>query len=164
MLRKYIPDPSHVLDYSQLELDDRLTVEEQPVNILDREERVLRSRSIPFVKVAWSHHPSEDVMWECEDQMRELYPHLFGEHSAFQSSVHSLVCSEFRGRNFSLVVDGCDTLVFQCENLRITSGFVKVFSASAMTKDEFRSSPVTFLGFSALVAAYVGLPSMRRTY
>ena len=28
MLRKYIPDPSHVLDYSQLELDDCLTVEE----------------------------------------------------------------------------------------------------------------------------------------
>ena len=25
MLRKYIPDPSHVLDYSQLELDDRLS-------------------------------------------------------------------------------------------------------------------------------------------
>ena len=28
ILRKYIPDPSHMLDYSQLELDDRLTVEE----------------------------------------------------------------------------------------------------------------------------------------
>ena len=83
MLRKYISDPSHVLDYSQLELDDRLTVEEQLVRILDHEERVLRSRSIPFVKVVWSHHLSEDATWERKDWMRELYPHLFGEHLAF---------------------------------------------------------------------------------
>ena len=79
MLRKYIPDPSHVLDYSKLELDDCLTFEEQSMHILDHEERVLRSRSISFVKVAWSHHPSEDAMSEREGQMRELYPHLFGE-------------------------------------------------------------------------------------
>ena len=48
MLRKYIPNPSHVLDYSQLELDDRLTVEEQPMCILDCERgfsRVVASRS-----------------------------------------------------------------------------------------------------------------------
>ena len=51
MLRKYIIDPSHVLDYTGLQLDDRLTVEEYHVRLLDREERVLRSRTIPFVKV-----------------------------------------------------------------------------------------------------------------
>ena len=66
-----------------------MTIEEQPVRILDREERVLQSHSIPFVKVAWSHRPREDATWEREDRMRELYPHLFGEHSAFQSLVHS---------------------------------------------------------------------------
>ena len=59
------------------------------MRILDREERVLRSRSIPFVKVAWGHHPSEDATLEREDRMRELYPHFFGEHSDFQSPVHS---------------------------------------------------------------------------
>ena len=79
MLRKYISDPSRVLDHSQLDLDDHLIVEEQPVHILDCKERVPQSRSIPFVKVMWSHPLSEDVMWECEDWMRELYPHLFDE-------------------------------------------------------------------------------------
>ena len=49
-----------MLDYLQLELDDRLAIKEQPVRILDREERVLQSRSIPFVKVAWSHHSDEE--------------------------------------------------------------------------------------------------------
>ena len=38
MLRKYIIDPSHVLDYTGLQLDDRLTLEEYPVRLLDREE------------------------------------------------------------------------------------------------------------------------------
>ena len=79
MLKKYIIDPSHVLDYSGLYVDDHLILEEHPVRILDREERVLQSRSIPFVKITWSHHLNEDVTWECEDRMRELYPHLFGE-------------------------------------------------------------------------------------
>ena len=42
-------------------------------------------------------------------------------------------------------------------------GSVEVFSASGMTKDEFRSSPVPFLGFLALAATCVGFPSVRRT-
>ena len=35
MLKKYIIDPSHVLDYSGLQLDDNLTLEEHPMRILD---------------------------------------------------------------------------------------------------------------------------------
>ena len=62
MLRKYIIDSSHMLDYSGLQLDDRLTLEEYPVRILDREERVLRSCSIPFLKIVWSHHSDEDAL------------------------------------------------------------------------------------------------------
>ena len=36
MLRKYIPDPSHVVDYEPLKLRDDLTYEEQPVKIWTR--------------------------------------------------------------------------------------------------------------------------------
>ena len=38
MLRKYIIDPSHALDYSGLQFDDRLTLEEYLMRLLDREE------------------------------------------------------------------------------------------------------------------------------
>ena len=41
MLRKYIIDPSHMLDYSSVQLDDHLTLEEYLVPILDQEARVL---------------------------------------------------------------------------------------------------------------------------
>ncbi|CAL2228611.1 unnamed protein product [Prunus armeniaca] len=38
MLRKYMPDPSHVLEHQPMELSEDLTYEEQPVQILDRKE------------------------------------------------------------------------------------------------------------------------------
>ena len=36
MLKKYIPDPSHVLDHEPLEIHEDLTYEEKPVQILAR--------------------------------------------------------------------------------------------------------------------------------
>ncbi|KAI5316201.1 hypothetical protein L3X38_045377 [Prunus dulcis] len=76
MLRKYIPDPSHVLEEQPIELQEDLTYVEQPVQILDRKMQVLCSREIPLVKVLWRSHTVEEATWESEDQMREQYPHL----------------------------------------------------------------------------------------
>ncbi|CAL9017708.1 unnamed protein product [Prunus brigantina] len=50
MLRKYIPDPSHVLEEQPIELAENLTYVEQPVQILDWKTQVLRTREIPLVK------------------------------------------------------------------------------------------------------------------
>ncbi|KAI5338648.1 hypothetical protein L3X38_017919 [Prunus dulcis] len=77
MLRKYISDPSHVLEEQPIELQEDLTYVEQPVQILDRKMQVLRSREIPLVKVLWRSHTVEEATWEPEDQMREQYPYLF---------------------------------------------------------------------------------------
>ncbi|XP_020426542.1 uncharacterized protein LOC109950819 [Prunus persica] len=77
MLRKYIPDPSHVLEEQPIELQEDLTYVEQPVQILDRKMQVLRSREIPLVKVLCRSHTVEEATWEPEDQMREQYPYLF---------------------------------------------------------------------------------------
>ncbi|KAI5324066.1 hypothetical protein L3X38_033139 [Prunus dulcis] len=77
MLRKYIPDPSHVLEEQPIELQEDLTYVEQPVQILDQKMQVLRSREIPLVKVLWRSHTVEEATWEPEDQMREQYPYLF---------------------------------------------------------------------------------------
>ena len=77
MLRKYIPDPSHVLDTPDIELRDDLSYEEQPVQILGREEKELRNKTISLVKVLWRNHLVEEATWKREDQMRSQYPHLF---------------------------------------------------------------------------------------
>ncbi|KAI5335249.1 hypothetical protein L3X38_025382 [Prunus dulcis] len=51
MLRKYISNPSHILEEQLIELQEDLTYVEQPVQILDWKMQVLRSREIPLVKV-----------------------------------------------------------------------------------------------------------------
>ena len=47
MLRKYIPDPSHVLREQPVQLKENLTYEETLVQIVDRKEQVLRSNVTP---------------------------------------------------------------------------------------------------------------------
>ncbi|PON35669.1 Ribonuclease H-like domain containing protein [Parasponia andersonii] len=51
MLRRYVPNPSHILSYEPLELSQDVSYEEEPVEILDRKEQELRSKKIPLVKV-----------------------------------------------------------------------------------------------------------------
>ena len=41
MLRKYTPDPTHVVDWGQIEVDTHETFEEGPVCILDSRDQVL---------------------------------------------------------------------------------------------------------------------------
>ena len=77
MLHKYIPDPSHVLETPEIELRDDLSYEEQPVQILGREEKEVRNKTISLVKVLWRNHLVEKATWERADQMRSQYPHLF---------------------------------------------------------------------------------------
>ncbi|KAA0051745.1 hypothetical protein IC582_028278 [Cucumis melo] len=87
MLRKYVPDPSHVVDYEPLEIDENLSYTEQPVEVLAREVKTLRNKEIPLVKVLWHNHRVEEATWEREDDMRSRYPDLFEEWN-------------FRGRKF----------------------------------------------------------------
>ena len=51
MLRKYIPDSSHVLETPEIEIRDDLSYEEQPVQILGREEKEICNKTVSLVKV-----------------------------------------------------------------------------------------------------------------
>ena len=77
MLHKYIPDPSHVLRDQPVELNDNLTYNEQPMQIVNRREQILRNKVIPLAKVLWGNHEREAATWESEAQMRRQYPQLF---------------------------------------------------------------------------------------
>ncbi|KAL0534082.1 hypothetical protein IC582_028363 [Cucumis melo] len=77
MLRKYIPDPSHVLQEQPVELKEDLSYVEEPVQILDKKEQVLGNKTIPFIKVLLRHHGVEEATWEPEYQMKKRYPILF---------------------------------------------------------------------------------------
>ncbi|GKV05622.1 hypothetical protein SLEP1_g17609 [Rubroshorea leprosula] len=77
VLRKYESDPSHVINYEPLELKEDLSYTEQPIQILDRKEKVLRNKTVSLVKVLWRHHSENEATWELESQMRGQYPNLF---------------------------------------------------------------------------------------
>ncbi|KAL5563452.1 hypothetical protein UlMin_033199 [Ulmus minor] len=53
MLRKYFPDTSHVLELDAIEIQEDLSYEEKPIQILDRKEKTLWNKEIPLVKVLW---------------------------------------------------------------------------------------------------------------
>ena len=77
ILRKYIADPSHVLQPQAVEFSEDLTYKEFPVAIVDRQIRQLRTKEIPMVKVLWSNHSVENCTWETETMIREAYSYLF---------------------------------------------------------------------------------------
>ncbi|KAE8667313.1 Kinesin-3 [Hibiscus syriacus] len=60
MLRRYRPDQDHIIQVDKIELRPDLSYEEEPVQVLERDERVLRNRRIPMVKVQWSTRVSPE--------------------------------------------------------------------------------------------------------
>ncbi|KAL4028256.1 hypothetical protein IC575_011449 [Cucumis melo] len=61
MLRKYVADPTNVVDFKPLQIYEDLSYEEQPVEILAREVKMLRNRGISLVKVLWRNHGVEEA-------------------------------------------------------------------------------------------------------
>ena len=76
MLKKYITNPTHVIDYRPLEIGESLSYQENPIKILARKVKALRNRNIGFVKVLWRNHQTEEATWEQEEEIKEKYPEL----------------------------------------------------------------------------------------
>ncbi|RVX07100.1 Transposon Ty3-I Gag-Pol polyprotein [Vitis vinifera] len=55
-LRKYIYDPSHVVELEPIQISEDLTYEEVPVQIVDVIDKILRHAVVKLVKVQWSNH------------------------------------------------------------------------------------------------------------
>jgi len=62
--RKYVPDPSHVIQRDDVQVRDNLTVKTLPVRIKGREMKRLRGKEIPLVKVVWEGAAGESLTWE----------------------------------------------------------------------------------------------------
>ena len=60
MLRRYTPDPAHVVDWGDIAVDTDGTFEEGPVCILDSRDKVLRCKTVRLVRVLWRHRGVEE--------------------------------------------------------------------------------------------------------
>ena len=85
MLRKYTPDPTHVVDWGEITVDTNGTFEKGPVHILDSRDQVLRRKTVRLVKVLWQHQEVEEATWEREDTMGATYPFLFEDEGAWSN-------------------------------------------------------------------------------
>jgi hypothetical protein len=77
MLRKYFRDPERQITMEPIVIEQDLTFEVRPVRILEESERVMRHRTLKYVKVLWSQQTEREATWELESHMRDRYPELF---------------------------------------------------------------------------------------
>ena len=77
MLKKWIVYPTLILPIEGSGVDENISYEEVPIEILDRQVKWLRNKDIAAVKEMWRNHRVEGVTWEAEANMRSCYPHLF---------------------------------------------------------------------------------------
>ena len=79
LLRKAKIDPSRVLPQVPMKIKGDLTMKTKPVKILDRDEKLLRNKRVPLVRVLWRSSRIEEETWERESEMKEKFPHLFSD-------------------------------------------------------------------------------------
>ncbi|XP_050217552.1 uncharacterized protein LOC126668388 [Mercurialis annua] len=60
-----------------VEIDQEMSYEEQPIEIVDTRVRKLWNKEILMVKVLWRNHSVEEFTWETESDMRSRIPFLF---------------------------------------------------------------------------------------
>ncbi|GJT34535.1 putative reverse transcriptase domain-containing protein [Tanacetum coccineum] len=74
---KCLSDESLMILLEELRVDDKLYFVEEPVEVMDREIKQLKRSRIPIIKVRWNSKRGPEFTWECEDQFKQKYPHLF---------------------------------------------------------------------------------------
>ena len=76
MLRKCLGDPSSIMPLDMVNMEENLSNEEVPVEILDRQVKRLRNKEIASVKVFWRNQLVESATWKMEADMMKRYPYL----------------------------------------------------------------------------------------
>ncbi|GKB08457.1 putative reverse transcriptase domain-containing protein [Tanacetum coccineum] len=76
-LKKCLAKGDIVVLMDEIQLDDKLHMIEEPVEIVDQEVKRLKQSRIPIVKVCWNSQRGPEFTWEHEDQIKKKYPHLF---------------------------------------------------------------------------------------
>ena len=77
LLKKYVHDPNHVIDWDMIQVEPEGEFQTEPLRILDRKVVVLGNQAIRQVKVQWKHYGPEEATWELEDAMRLAHSFFF---------------------------------------------------------------------------------------
>ncbi|GJW28441.1 hypothetical protein Tco_0045316 [Tanacetum coccineum] len=91
-LKKCLSNESLIILIKELQLDDKLNFVEEPVEVMDREIKQFKQSRNPIIKVRWNSKRGPEFTWECGDEIRAKYPHLF--------SIITLTSNQISGRDF----------------------------------------------------------------
>ena len=91
-LRRYVADPSHILDHSDLVIEPDHTFIEHPIRVLDRRVKILRRKEVPLLLIQWSRRSPEEATWETEESIRTSYPKLYESLGSGAESVGEGEC------------------------------------------------------------------------
>ncbi|GKC85831.1 putative reverse transcriptase domain-containing protein [Tanacetum coccineum] len=75
--KKCLTNPTLQVPLDEIRVYDKLNFVEEHVEILEREIKKLKRSRIAIIKVRWNSKRGPEFTWECEDQMKLKYPHLF---------------------------------------------------------------------------------------
>ncbi|GJR20619.1 putative reverse transcriptase domain-containing protein [Tanacetum coccineum] len=81
-LKKCLADPTLQVPLEEIQVYAKLNFVEEPVEILEKEFKKLKQNRIAIVKVRWNSKRGPEFTWECKDQMKLKYPHLFSDDSS----------------------------------------------------------------------------------
>nr|GEW45452.1 putative reverse transcriptase domain-containing protein [Tanacetum cinerariifolium] len=76
-LKKCLAKGDIIVPMDEIQIDDKLYMIEELVEIVDREVKRLKQSRIPIVKVHWNSQKGLEFTWEREDQIKKKYRHLF---------------------------------------------------------------------------------------
>ena len=77
LLKKYVPNPNHIIDWNVIQVEHEGDLCVEPIQILDWKFKVLRNKSIGMVNVQWTCNGPEDDTREHEENMWEEYLQFF---------------------------------------------------------------------------------------
>jgi hypothetical protein len=69
LLKKYVPDPNHIIDWNVFQVEHEKDFRVELVRILDLKVKVLRNKAIGLIKFQWNCYDHEDATWEHEENM-----------------------------------------------------------------------------------------------
>ncbi|GJX02955.1 putative reverse transcriptase domain-containing protein [Tanacetum coccineum] len=76
-LKKCLAEGDVVVTMEEIQLNDKLHMIEEPVEIVNKDVKRLKQSRIPIVKVCWNSQRGPEFTWEREYQINKKYPHLF---------------------------------------------------------------------------------------
>ncbi|GJR19893.1 hypothetical protein Tco_0968420 [Tanacetum coccineum] len=95
-----------------LHIDDNLHFVKELVEIMDGEVKRLSQSRVPIVNVRWNSRRGLEFTWECKDQFRKKYPHLFTKTVPSLDSViivtHFLLYLDYSFTRGDFIADGGD--------------------------------------------------------